>query len=159
MIKLAKEYARFKHGDQKYGGHPYMYHLHQVYNCLLEFGYDYNDSLLAAAYLHDILEDTKTTYLELSYVFGKEVATYVWAVTGVGETREDRTKETILKLESYPKAIILKMSDRLCNMRFSKKNSRGKHMNTYKKELPKYEKLFQHVNKNMYEEMVKCSSI
>lgn len=155
MSKKARDFARKKHGDQMYGKYPYIYHLDLVYNCLKEFGYDYDSNLLDAAYLHDTLEDTNTTYRELRTTFNTTVANMVWAVTGVGKDRAAKTEETILRLQVHPEAIVLKMADRLVNMRFSSKNSR-KHIFIYRKELHKYAALFMQTNEQMYREMLGC---
>jgi (p)ppGpp synthase/HD superfamily hydrolase len=142
MNKLSKAYnfAKNAHGDQLYGGKPYMFHLQQVVDILKEYNY-FSEDLLSAGYLHDTLEDTSVSSKELVEEFGEYVANLVFAVTGQGATRAERTKDTIIKLKCIPEAVPLKMADRLANMRFSAINGR-KHINMYVKELPKYETVF-----------------
>jgi len=62
----ARDFAIQAHGDQKYGTKPYVYHLDQVAAicCTIKFHYD-SETLRTAAFLHDVLEDTKVTHAEL----------------------------------------------------------------------------------------------
>lgn len=148
-LNKARLFAIEAHGDQLYAGKPYIFHLTQVVNVLQEFGYETDTDLLVAGYLHDTLEDTKVVPAQLQKEFGQHVYNMVFAVSGFGSTRANRTENTIHKLWVTPEAIALKMADRLANMRFSSNNSR-KHINTYIDELPKYGELFYGP---MYEEM------
>lgn len=130
-ILAARQYAIEKHKDQKYGEHPYVYHLDQVYNIAVEMnlGEDY----MIAAYLHDVLEDTDTTKKELEEIFGKHITEMVFAVSGFGVNREERQNDIKIKMALYPKSIDLKMIDRIANGRSSKVN-KIKLFNTYQKE-------------------------
>ena len=56
----AKTYAEEKHAGQVHGTRPFMMHLTEVVNTLHEFGY-LDDDLTAAAWLHDVVEDTNVT--------------------------------------------------------------------------------------------------
>lgn len=58
-IIKAKVYAKVAHYKQKYGDKPYFNHLNQVYQKVKQYTNDEN--ILAAALLHDVLEDTKYT--------------------------------------------------------------------------------------------------
>lgn len=112
----AKEFAIAKHGPQKYGEHPYSYHLAQVSQVLSEFGYPGDEAIAAAGWLHDTLEDTPTTYEMLVSEFGKETADIVFAVTSEpGENRADRFRKTALKIQSNKKALAVKLADRIAN--------------------------------------------
>jgi (p)ppGpp synthase/HD superfamily hydrolase len=55
IADAAKEFAIAKHGTQKYGEHPYSYHLAQVSQVLAELGYAADEAIAAAGWLHDIL--------------------------------------------------------------------------------------------------------
>lgn len=154
-MKTARSFAIQKHGSQKYGTYPYVYHLDLVHDYLISFGYD-TAAYREAAYLHDTLEDTDTTLVELINLFGDNVASMVYAVTGIGKTRDLRTKDTIEKLKVFPDAIPLKMADRLVNMRFSSENS-PRHLEMYAKELQLYSSLFKKTNKKMYGDMLQLS--
>jgi (p)ppGpp synthase/HD superfamily hydrolase len=122
-VKQARDYAIRKHGDQMYGDKPYSHHLDQVYAVIvqLNLGEDYE----IAAYLHDVKEDANVSKEELVEKFGERVANLVLAVSGEGMNRHERHEDTKKKLEQYPDAIILKMADRLVNMRSSKVHKPG----------------------------------
>jgi guanosine-3',5'-bis(diphosphate) 3'-pyrophosphohydrolase len=117
----AREFAQKAHGDQKYGGQPYVVHLAAVRTVLAEFGFE--GDYLVAAWLHDVLEDTKTSYTELVRAFGLDVAALVLAVTGVGENRKERNGSIKLKLQRLRRAIPLKLADRVANGRSCLKNN------------------------------------
>jgi len=113
-------YAATKHGEQKYGEHPYVKHLADVYNVLIEFGYT-DPNLLTAAWLHDVVEDTNTTTVEIWAAFGHKVGHLVSAVTNEpGVTHAERSKATYPKIAAaMPEAVALKLADRIANMRES----------------------------------------
>lgn len=116
MTNAAKEFAIAKHAHQKYGEHPYSYHLSQVSQLLAEFGYAGDEAIAAAGWLHDTLEDTPTTYEMLASEFGNDVADIVFAVTSEsGENRVDRFRKTALKIQFNKKALIVKLADRIAN--------------------------------------------
>lgn len=152
MINEARLFAIEAHGDQLYAGKPYIFHLTQVVDTLKEYGYP-DEELLIAGYLHDTLEDTTVTPKDLKDRFGGVVYQMVFAVSGFGSTRANRTENTLMKLKEYPDAIPLKMADRLANMRFSYGNSH-KHFKMYIDELPKYSEVFYGP---MYTEMKRLS--
>lgn len=119
-----KAFAIEAHGEQKYAGEPYIYHLLKVERALEDAGF-YGFRWRAAAMLHDVIEDT---YLDLPYedrrdivadTFGEDVAKLVWAVTGIGPNRKARNEEIYRKLGEYPEACILKCADRIANVEAS----------------------------------------
>lgn len=141
IINAAKEFAIAKHGAQKYGEHPYSYHLAQVSQVLSEFGYLGDEAMAAAGWLHDVLEDTETTYSMLASEFGNEVADIVFAVTiEPGENRVDRFRKTALKIQSNKKALIVKLADRIANTEASLQNN-PKLYKMYLKEFPLFKQL------------------
>ena len=81
----ALAFAVEKHGDKKRkaSGEPYGVHLKGAANVLLHLGLcaPKFEDLLCAAYLHDTIEDTDTTYKELSDEFGTRVAQLVSSVS------------------------------------------------------------------------------
>ena len=156
-LNKARLFAIEAHGDQLYAGKPYIFHLTQVVNVLQEFGYETDIDLLVAGYLHDTLEDTKVVPAQIQTGFGMHVYEMVFAVSGFGSTRANRTENTVTKLHNYPAAIALKMADRLANTRFSYVNSR-QHLLTYKNELPLYADLFKTTNIEMYLELCRLCS-
>ncbi|WP_278262598.1 HD domain-containing protein [Nocardia sp. AG03] len=109
----AREFARTAHGEQKYGQAPYITHLAAVRAVLDDFGYD--GALGAAAWLHDVIEDTPVTAEEVESRFGREVLDLVWAVTGIGPDRKARNLDAYGKIAAHPPSVILKLADRTAN--------------------------------------------
>ena len=107
------------HGDQMYGDKPYEVHLQAVRDVLVEFGYK-DEEMLAAAWLHDILEDTDYPVKDLAFKFGGDVTAMVWAVSGFGPNRSARAMDAYVKIRMQSKAATLKAADRIANMRASK---------------------------------------
>lgn len=114
------------HGEQRrYSGDPYYTHPFAVAVILIELGMD-TDSLVAAL-LHDTVEDTEATLEELRHDFGNEVATLVDGVTKLGKvpisTREsaqaENLRKMLLAMAEDIRVIIIKLADRLHNMRTS----------------------------------------
>ena len=141
IADAAKEFAIAQHGTQKYGDRPYSYHLAQVSQVLSEFGYADDGSIMAAGWLHDVLEDTPTTYEMLASEFGKETADIVFAVTTEpGQNRADRFRKTALKIQSNKKALIVKLADRIANTEASLQ-SNPKLYKMYLKEFPLFKQL------------------
>ena len=120
LVPRAAKFAIQRHGAQMYGKvHPYGLHLAHVEEVLLRFDH-YDPDLLAAAWLHDVLEDTQTKYSELHVLFGKTVAELVYAVTNEpGPNRAARHLLTYPKIRCYPGATTLKLADRIANTEFS----------------------------------------
>ena len=123
MTKTQKalKFATEKHkGQVRLGGDPFISHLIEVAAILYEHHYR-DDNILAAAYLHDVLEDTDTTAEELEKEFGKEITEIVVALTikrNLGETSMDKTKRMAMQLRKAPiEAKLIKLADRLHNVR------------------------------------------
>ena len=131
-VERARSFAFRAHGDQKYGDFPYMTHLESVVAILKEFGFT-SDVFLAAGYLHDTLEDTHVNYGDLEREFGVTVADAVYDVTDeLGRNREERHRKTYPKTAQNVNAIIVKLADRISNVRQSLKS--GGKLDMYKKE-------------------------
>lgn len=150
MIEKAKSFALERHGDQKYGSQPYVYHLSSVVNVLKEFGYE-DPVLLASGWLHDTIEDTDVTKEELSQEFGEKVAQTVENVTNEGGgSWKDKKINTFSKVGSTPESTIVKLADRIANVREGEKNDK------YRKEDPFFrEYLDNSVAPNMWSEYEK----
>lgn len=114
-IQWAKEFATERHMGQSYaGGLPYTYHLEAVTNVLKDFHYD-DYVHQASAWLHDVVEDTPTKLEEIEAEFGRDVARYVWTVSGFGENRAAREADLFRKLDIFKPPAILKVADRIAN--------------------------------------------
>lgn len=112
IIAYAIEFAKEKHENQlDDGGLPYFNHLEQVANIVKLVTNDKN--IIAAAYLHDTLEDTDTKFSELCDLFNPIVANLVYEVTHEGE--KDNLGYYFPRLKSRD-AILIKFADRLSNL-------------------------------------------
>lgn len=133
LVEAARVFAVEAHGNQMYGELPYTHHLGQVVDILLEYGFT-QPELLASAWLHDVLEDTKRT-LE---GFPEAVQGIVGAVTcKEGRNRKERFRLAYPKIKANGKAIIVKLADRLANVR-SSAASNSSLFQMYKKEYPEF---------------------
>ncbi|MFA3789502.1 HD domain-containing protein [Aliiglaciecola sp. SL4] len=131
----AREFAVKLHADQKYGKHPYSYHLDDVAAKAKAFGKDAE----VIAYLHDVVEDTSATIEDIEYQFGKLVADCVAVVTDEkGATRQERKKKTYQKMAKVTGetelALIVKVCDRLSNVKTSVKDQNSKMFSMYCRE-------------------------
>ncbi|MBN1682926.1 HD domain-containing protein [Candidatus Bathyarchaeota archaeon] len=107
-LELASERHRGQLDDQ---GRPYFFaHIVQVHNILKTVTDD--EVTICAGILHDIIEDTDTTYEELLHEFNKEIADLVLEVT-YEETEKGEQYFPYLKTR---KAVIIKFADRLSNL-------------------------------------------
>ncbi len=124
QIMKAYNYAKEHHGDQKRrSGEPYIIHPINVAYILAEVGLD--EATICAALLHDVVEDTEITDKDLRRDFGEEIADMVAGVTKLGKMQFTTVEEQ--QVEDYRKmflamgkdirVIIIKLADRLHNMR------------------------------------------
>ena len=123
-IERAFRFAVERHGTQKrVSGEPYMMHPLAVTNVLADMQMDL--VCLQTGLLHDILEDTQTKLSEIAANFGEDVARCVDGVTKLTKiarvNREERQAESLRKMllamTSDIRVIIVKLADRLHNMR------------------------------------------
>ena len=124
--KLVKayEYAEKAHANQKRAsGEPYFIHPCAVADILMELGLD--AATIAAALLHDVIEDTQSTAEDIKREFGDEILDLVSGVTKlekiVFKSQEDAEAENFRKIfvamAKDMRVIIIKLADRLHNMR------------------------------------------
>ncbi len=113
LVWKSKLFAMEKHKDQVDDeGFPYFdAHIQQVVNILMQVTNE--GDVIAAAYLHDIIEDTNTTYEELCNEFDERIANLVMEVTHEGCA--DSKGFYFPRLKSQ-KAILIKFADRLSNL-------------------------------------------
>ncbi len=110
-------------GQQRYAGGDYVCHPLQVACILLELGMD-NETIVAAI-LHDVVEDTPIELDDIKRDFGEDVALLVDGVTKITQmpfsTREEEQAENVRKMlmamSKDIRVIIIKLADRLHNMR------------------------------------------
>ncbi len=124
FIQKAYDFAAAAHeGQFRKSGEKYINHPTAVAIILIELGMD-SESVVAAL-LHDVVEDTEVTIDEVREKFGNDVAVLVDAVTKLGKipyiTREEAQAENIRKMliamADDIRVIIVKLADRLHNMR------------------------------------------
>ena len=132
MNPCAKQFALAAHGSQKYGNLPYEVHLTTVAEILGEVAPD----LAPDGWLHDVLEDTSVSGEDLAREFGEPVRARVWACTGVGRNRRERNASIAAKLALCPEAAIVKLADRIANMRASRSVPDKRRM--YLREYPEF---------------------
>ncbi len=124
LIRKAYEFAKANHGDQlRRSGEPYM--IHPLNVAYILSGLELDDETLCAALLHDVVEDTGVTQEDLEKEFGKSIAEMVAGVTKLGTLRYTTFEEQ--QVENYRKmflamgkdirVILIKLADRLHNMR------------------------------------------
>ncbi|MGN0587628.1 MAG: RelA/SpoT family protein [Oscillospiraceae bacterium] len=131
------EFAAKAHANQfRSSGEPYITHPLAVAYILLELGMD--TDTICAAMLHDVVEDTDTTLEEIRKLFGQDVAILVDGVTKLGKiplfTKEEQQAENVRKIllamSQDIRVIIIKLCDRLHNMRTLHYRPAAKQRNT-----------------------------
>lgn len=124
LIERAYRYADGKHKDQlRKSGEPYIIHPLAVAEIVAEIGLD--SDALAAALLHDCLEDTDASFEEISRLFGETIAELVEGVTKLTRvqysTMEEQQMENLRKMfmamSKDIRVILIKIADRLHNTR------------------------------------------
>lgn len=111
LISRALAFATTAHKDQsRDDGAPYITHPIQVANLVRQVTTDAD--LIAAAYLHDVVEDTDVTYYQLKAAFGGRIADLVMEVTHEG----DDTRGYYFPRLKSREGILLKFADRLSNL-------------------------------------------
>ena len=124
MIKKAYDLANTAHkGVCRRSGEPYICHPLAVARLVLDLGMD--SESIAAALLHDVVEDTPTTLDDLKAAFGEEVALLVDGVTkltkiqfsNIEELQAENLRKMLLAMSRDVRVMIIKLCDRLHNMR------------------------------------------
>jgi len=124
MIQRAYELAEEAHrGQLRHSGEAYIKHPLAVAEILVSLQLD--DTSIAAGFLHDVVEDTSLTMEDISKNFGSEVALLVDGVTKLSrlefksrvEQQAENLRKMFLAMASDIRVILIKLADRLHNMR------------------------------------------
>ena len=124
IIRHAWQFCLEHHkGQLRASGEPYVLHPLEVAIVLADMKLD--STAIAAGLLHDAVEDTPVTAEDIAHIFGEQVAHIVEGVTKIDKiqfaNREDRQAENVRKMllamVSDVRVVIIKLADRLHNMR------------------------------------------
>jgi RelA/SpoT family (p)ppGpp synthetase len=124
LLNRAYVYAMKAHGAQRRAsGDPYFSHPIEVAAILTDLKLD--DATIAAALLHDTIEDTEATRAEIDSLFGRDIGTLVEGLTKLKKldlvTKEAKQAENLRKLllaiADDVRVLLIKLADRLHNMR------------------------------------------
>ncbi len=125
LIKKAYEFARDAHGDQRRkSGEPYI--IHPLHTALILADLELDKESIMAGLLHDVMEDTSVTRARMIQEFGEEVTDLVDGVTKLTkldydmdkvEEQAENLRKMFLAMAKDIRVILIKLADRLHNMR------------------------------------------
>jgi len=124
LLKKAYSVAADAHINQRrVSDEPYIVHPLEVAATLADMKLD--EISIAASLLHDVVEDTDYTIEEISRLFGEEVANIVWGVTKISKlpdfdaenAKAETLKKMIIAMTSDVRVILIKLADRLHNLK------------------------------------------
>ena len=126
LSKIVSAYElaeKYHHNQKRESGEPYITHPLAVAYILLELGMD--TDTICSALLHDVVEDTDCTLEQLQKKFGTDVAMLVNGVTKLkkvetftkDEQKAENIRKILLAMSEDIRVIIIKLADRLHNMR------------------------------------------
>jgi guanosine-3',5'-bis(diphosphate) 3'-pyrophosphohydrolase len=124
LIRRAYSFAKDAHANQKrLSGEPFIIHPLNVSKMLADLGFD--AKVISAALLHDTVEDTGITLEKLEKTFDAEIADLVDGVTKISRIRSENIKhrqaenirKMLLSMTNDIRVILIKLSDKLHNMR------------------------------------------
>lgn len=146
LVQKAYEYANKNHAGQlRKSGEPYIIHPLNVAYILTTI--DLDEETICAALLHDVVEDTKITKQDVINEFGEEIANLVDGVTKLTQFQQNITvkeqqvedyRKMFLAMGKDIRVILIKLADRLHNMRTLKFLSRDRQIAISKETMELY---------------------
>ncbi len=136
LLNKAYVYAMQKHGTQtRANGDPYFSHPLEVAGILTDLKLD--DATIAVALLHDTIEDTDATRAEIDQMFGEDIGALVEGLTKISKLdlvskraeQAENLRKLLLAISSDIRVLLVKLADRLHNMRtlqFMSPEARGR---------------------------------
>jgi len=123
LVQKAYNFSQIKHSHQlRKSGEPYFVHCRETARILASWRMD--SKTIIGGLLHDVLEDTDTSSAELSAIFGPEITQMVEGVTKINmisfkdiEKQAENLRKMILAISKDVRVILIKLADRLHNMR------------------------------------------
>jgi GTP pyrophosphokinase len=122
LVEKAFDFAHKAHGGQlRKSGEPYFNHVFATAKNLADLGM--SPIVIAAGFLHDVLEDTKTQEEELNKEFGEEIVSLVQGVTKLGTVKYKGIERNVENLRRFfvsmtedIRVLVIKLADRLHNI-------------------------------------------
>src|SRR5437016_6849631 len=124
IVRKAYEFSqRYHAGQTRASGQPYLVHPLEVANVLAEMKLD--PTAIVAGLLHDSVEDTSVTIVDIRREFGEQVAHIVEGVTKISkidfasheERQAENVRKMVLAMVDDIRVVLIKLADRLHNMR------------------------------------------
>jgi (p)ppGpp synthase/HD superfamily hydrolase len=125
---------------------PYEFHLRMVAKVARDFIKviersaegdvdDWVDTIIVAAYGHDLIEDTRVSYNDVKEILDEDAADIIYAVTNEkGKNRKERANKKYYEgIRNTPGAVFVKLCDRIANVQYSKMSG-SRMFEMYKKE-------------------------
>ena len=146
LVQRAYDLANDKHkGQCRRSGEPYIIHPLQVAYILTTI--DMDENTICAALLHDVVEDTDLTHQDIINMFGEEIAALVDGVTKLTQLQQNITvkeqqvedyRKMFLAMGKDIRVILIKLADRLHNMRTLKFLTRDRQIANAKETMELY---------------------
>jgi len=146
LIEKAYQFAKEHHKEQKRrSGEPYI--IHPLCVAIILAGMDMDCATIAASLLHDVVEDTGVELAELKQKFGDEIARLVDDVTKLTNINYDKSKielqaenlrKMFVAMARDIRVVLIKLADRLHNMRTMQYQSQAKQMEKARETLDIY---------------------
>lgn len=134
----AFNFANNAHKDQIYDRNnkdiQYITHLMMVVSVLWRFGIT-EEHIVTTAYLHDILNNTDSSYDDIKNIFGEDIAEYVYAVSDeFGRNRQECLEKTLPKIRGRIVPTIIRLADYIANLEYAMATGNLKIARAYRNE-------------------------